>query len=68
MIDADAMITGVLIRANYREPVYLEATHMKRKLNPIDWAFLQAESPERLAHVAGLWIFQLPRGYRKKVF
>lgn len=37
---------------------------MKTRLSSIDWAFLQAESPSNLAHVAGLWIFQLPKGYR----
>jgi len=38
---------------------------MSRRLSIIDWAFLQAESPTNLAHVAGLWIFKLPKGYRK---
>jgi len=38
---------------------------VKLRLSPIDWAFLQAESPSNLAHVAGLWVFQLPKGYRK---
>jgi diacylglycerol O-acyltransferase len=38
---------------------------MKTRLSPIDWAFLQAESASNLAHVAGLWVFQLPPGYRK---
>ena len=37
---------------------------MKTRLSSIDWAFLQAETPSNLAHVAGLWIFQLPKGYR----
>jgi hypothetical protein len=32
------------------------------KLSLIDWAFLQMETPEKQAHVAGLWIFQLPKG------
>jgi len=38
---------------------------MKQRLSTVDWAFLQAESPTNLAHVAGLWVFQLPKGYRK---
>ena len=38
---------------------------MKTRLSPIDWAFLQAESASNLAHVAGLWVFELPPGYRK---
>ena len=38
---------------------------MKTRLSPIDWAFLQAESASNLAHVAGLWVFELPKGYRK---
>jgi WS/DGAT/MGAT family acyltransferase len=38
---------------------------MKQRLNTVDWAFLQAESPSNLSHVAGLWVFQLPKGYRK---
>jgi diacylglycerol O-acyltransferase len=37
---------------------------VKTRLSSIDWAFLQAETPSNLAHVAGLWIFQLPKGYR----
>jgi len=37
---------------------------LKHRLSTIDWAFLQAETPSNLAHVAGLWIFQLPKGYR----
>jgi diacylglycerol O-acyltransferase len=37
---------------------------VKNRLSSIDWAFLQAESPSNLAHVAGLWVFQLPKGYR----
>lgn len=37
---------------------------MKIRLSGIDWAFLQAETPSNLAHVAGLWVFQLPKGYR----
>ncbi len=39
-----------------------------KKLSLIDWAFLQAETPEKPAHVAGLWIFQLPKGYRGNFF
>ena len=39
-----------------------------KKLSLIDWAFLQAETPEKPAHVAGLWIFQLPKGYRGHFF
>ncbi len=39
-----------------------------RKLSLIDWGFLQAETPESPAHVAGLWIFQLPKGYRGSYF
>lgn len=38
---------------------------MKTRLSSIDWAFLQAESASNLAHVAGLWVFELPQGYRK---
>ena len=38
---------------------------MKQRLSTVDWAFLQAESPSNLAHVAGLWVFSLPKGYRK---
>jgi len=38
---------------------------MTRRLSSIDWAFLQTETPTNLAHVAGLWIFKLPKGYRK---
>jgi diacylglycerol O-acyltransferase len=38
---------------------------VKTRLSTIDWAFLQAETPTNLAHVAGLWIFELPKGYRK---
>ena len=38
---------------------------MKKRLGTVDWAFLQAESPSNLAHVAGLWVFSLPKGYRK---
>jgi WS/DGAT/MGAT family acyltransferase len=38
---------------------------MKQRLNTVDWAFLQAESPTNLSHVAGLWVFRLPKGYRK---
>ncbi len=38
---------------------------MKIRLSTVDWAFLQAESPTNLAHVAGLWVFDLPKGYRK---
>ncbi|MCJ7556764.1 MAG: wax ester/triacylglycerol synthase family O-acyltransferase [Gammaproteobacteria bacterium] len=41
---------------------------MKRPINPIDWAFLQTESPSRLAHVAGLMLFKLPKNYRKNFF
>jgi diacylglycerol O-acyltransferase / wax synthase len=37
---------------------------VRTRLSSIDWAFLQAESPSNLAHVAGLWIFELPKGYR----
>ena len=29
---------------------------MKKKLSPIDWAFLQSESPERLAHALNITI------------
>jgi len=39
-----------------------------KKLSMIDWAFLQMETPKQLAHVAGLWIFQLPKGYRGHFF
>ncbi len=39
-----------------------------KKLSLIDWAFLQAETLENPAHVAGLWIFQLPKGYRGNFF
>ena len=35
---------------------------MKQRLSTVDWAFLQAESPSNLAHVAGLWVFSLPKG------
>ena len=38
---------------------------MKYRLSIVDWAFLQAESPTNLSHVAGLWVFNLPKGYRK---
>ncbi len=38
---------------------------MKHRLSTVDWAFLQAESPTNLSHVAGLWVFNLPKGYRK---
>ncbi len=38
------------------------------KLSLIDWAFLQMETPEKQAHVAGLWIFQLPKGHRGNFF
>ena len=38
---------------------------MKNRLSTVDWAFLQAESPTNLSHVAGLWVFRLPKGYRK---
>jgi len=37
---------------------------LKQRLSAIDWAFLQAETSSNLAHVAGLWILQLPEGYR----
>jgi len=37
---------------------------MKQRLSAVDWAFLQTETPSRLAHVAGLWVFRLPKGYR----
>ena len=39
-----------------------------KKLSLIDWFFLQAETPEKQAHVAGLWIFQLPKGHRGNFF
>jgi len=39
-----------------------------KKLSLTDWSFLQAETPETPAHVAGLWIFQLPKGYRGHFF
>jgi diacylglycerol O-acyltransferase len=39
-----------------------------KKLSLIDWSFLQAETPQKQAHVAGLWIFQLPKGYRGNFF
>ncbi len=42
--------------------------NMKYPMSAIDWAFLQTESTSRLAHVAGLWIFKLPKGYRKNFF
>lgn len=38
---------------------------MKKRLSTVDWAFLQAETPSKMAHVAGLWVFSLPKGYRK---
>jgi WS/DGAT/MGAT family acyltransferase len=38
---------------------------MKQRLSTVDWAFLQAESATNLSHVAGLWVFSLPKGYRK---
>jgi WS/DGAT/MGAT family acyltransferase len=38
---------------------------MKKRLSAVDWAFLQAESPSNLSHVAGLWVFSLPKGYRR---
>jgi len=38
---------------------------VKHRLSTVDWAFLQTESPSNLAHVAGLWVFRLPKGYRK---
>jgi WS/DGAT/MGAT family acyltransferase len=38
---------------------------MTRRLSSIDWAFLQTETATNLAHVAGLWIFKLPKAYRK---
>ncbi len=38
---------------------------MKHRLSTVDWAFLQAESPTNLSHVAGLWVFDLPKAYRK---
>ncbi len=38
---------------------------MKHRLSTVDWAFLQAESPTNLSHVAGLWVFDLPKGYRR---
>ena len=41
---------------------------MKKRLSTVDWAFLQTETPSNLAHVAGLWVFKLPKGYRKKFF
>ena len=41
---------------------------MKKRLSSVDWAFLQTETPSNLAHVAGLWVFKLPKGYRKKFF
>lgn len=44
------------------------AMTMKHSMNAIDWAFLQTETPSRLAHVAGLWVFRLPKGYRKNFF
>jgi len=37
---------------------------VKIRLSSIDFAFLQAESTSNLAHVAGLWVFELPKGYR----
>ncbi|MCP5426042.1 MAG: wax ester/triacylglycerol synthase family O-acyltransferase [Gammaproteobacteria bacterium] len=39
-----------------------------KKLSMTDWAFLEVETPERQTHVAGLWIFQLPKGYRGDFF
>jgi len=41
---------------------------MKKSMSAVDWAFLQTESPSRLAHVAGLLLFKLPKGYRKNFF
>jgi WS/DGAT/MGAT family acyltransferase len=38
---------------------------VKKRLSTVDWAFLQAESASNLSHVAGLWVFRLPKGYRK---
>ncbi|MFC1694772.1 wax ester/triacylglycerol synthase family O-acyltransferase [Pseudomonadota bacterium] len=38
---------------------------MKHRLSAVDWAFLQTETPSKLSHVAGLWIFKLPKGYRR---
>jgi WS/DGAT/MGAT family acyltransferase len=38
---------------------------VKKRLSTVDWAFLQAESATNLSHVAGLWVFRLPKGYRK---
>ena len=38
---------------------------MKKRLSTVDWAFLQTETPSKMAHVAGLWVFSLPKGYRK---
>ncbi|NJN47689.1 MAG: hypothetical protein HC808_15765 [Candidatus Competibacteraceae bacterium] len=38
------------------------------KLSITDWAFLQMETVDKPAHVAGLWIFQLPKGYRGHFF
>ena len=38
---------------------------MKQRLSAVDWAFLQTETPSKLAHVAGLWVFRLPKYYRR---
>ncbi|MBT8047012.1 MAG: wax ester/triacylglycerol synthase family O-acyltransferase [Xanthomonadales bacterium] len=37
----------------------------KQRLSAVDWAFLQTETPSKLAHVAGLWVFKLPKYYRR---
>lgn len=36
---------------------------MARRLSAVDWAFLLAETPTNLAHVAGLWVFRLPEAH-----
>ena len=38
---------------------------MARRLSAVDWAFLLAETPTNLAHVAGLWVFRLPEAHRE---
>lgn len=37
---------------------------MGKRLSPLDFAFLQMETPECPSHVAGLQIFETPKGYK----
>jgi diacylglycerol O-acyltransferase len=37
---------------------------MARRLSPLDIAFLKMETPEAPSHVAGLQIFEIPKGYK----